>query len=140
LLIGSRGKVVIENNKFHTAGAAILFEGDGNYWFEQAGVRNVTIRNNTFDNCNYGVWGNAVIQVGSGIKEEYRNISRYNRNISIYNNTFIVFDPRLLHAYSVENLNFYHNKIAPSHFYENKFPDGKPFDITNCSDVKIEGM
>ncbi len=65
LLIGSRGKVLIENNKFHTAGAAILFEGDGSYWFEQAGVRNVTIRNNIFDNCNYGVWGNAVIQTGS---------------------------------------------------------------------------
>jgi hypothetical protein len=140
LLIGSRGKVIIENNKFHTAGAAILFEGDGSYWFEQAGVRDVTIRNNTFGNCNYGVWGNAVIQVGSGIKEEYRNISRYNRNISIYNNTFIIFDPRLLHAYSVENLNFYHNKIAPSLFYVNKFPEGKPFDITDCSGVKIEGM
>ncbi len=140
LLIGSRGKVVIENNKFHTGGAAILFEGDGSYWFEQSGVRNVTIRNNTFDNCNYGVWGNAVIQIGSGVKEEYRNISRYNRNINIYNNTFIIFDPRLLHAYSVQNLNFYHNKIVPSHFYENKFPDGKPFDITDCSGVKIEGM
>ena len=140
LLIGSRGKVVIENNKFHTGGAAILFEGDGSYWFEQAGVRNVTIRNNTFDNCNYGVWGNAVIQIGSGVEKKYRNISRYNRNINIYNNTFIIFDPRLLHAYSVENLDFHHNKIVPSHQYENKFPGAKAFDITDCSGVKIDGM
>ena len=140
LLIGSRGKVVIENNKFHTGGAAILFEGDGSYWFEQAGVRNVTIRNNIFDNCNYGVWGNAVIQIGSGIEKKYRNISRYNRNINIYDNTFIIFDPRLLHAYSVENLDFHHNKIVPSHQYENKFPGAKSFDITDCSGVKIDGM
>ncbi|MEO6843592.1 MAG: hypothetical protein ABI184_00390, partial [Ginsengibacter sp.] len=102
--------------------------------------RNVTIRNNTFDNCNYGVWGNSVIQIGSGVEKKYRNISRYNRNINIYDNTFIIFDRHLLHAYSVQNLNFYHNKIVASHQYENKFAGAKPFDITDCSGVKIEGM
>lgn len=139
MLIGSRGKVVIENNTFHTSGAAILFEGDGSYWFEQAGVRDVTLRNNIFDNCNYGVWGNSVIQIGSGVKEEYRNISRYNRNIKIYNNTFNIFDPRLINAYSVDGLTFSNNKINKTHAYANKFPEGKPFNIGNCSNVKIDG-
>ena len=57
LLLGSRGRIVIERNYFHIAGAAILFEGDGNYWFEQSGVRNVSIRDNVFENCNYGSLG-----------------------------------------------------------------------------------
>lgn len=139
MLIGSRGKVVIEDCKFHTSGAAILFEGDGSYWFEQAGVRDVIIRNNLFDNCNYGVWGNAVIQIGSGVKQEYRNISRYNRNINIHNNIFNVFDPRLIHAYSVEGLNFTNNKLTISNAYVNKFPGAKPFDISDCSGIKIDG-
>ena len=34
LLIGSRGHVVIEKNTFHSPGSAILFEGDGRYWYE----------------------------------------------------------------------------------------------------------
>lgn len=44
LLLGSRGRIVIERNYFHIAGAAVLFEGDGNYWFEQSGVRDVDTR------------------------------------------------------------------------------------------------
>ena len=69
LLLGSRGRTVIEDCYFHIAGAAILFEGDGNFWYEQSGVRDVTIRNNIFENGNYGSlnWGNACIAVGSGI-------------------------------------------------------------------------
>ena len=38
LLLGSRARMIIEDNYFHIPGAAILFEGDGNFWFEQAGV------------------------------------------------------------------------------------------------------
>ncbi|MEP6748557.1 MAG: right-handed parallel beta-helix repeat-containing protein [Bacteroidota bacterium] len=140
MLIGSRGKVIIEDNLFHTAGAAILFEGDGSYWFEQAGVRDVTLRNNVFDNCNYGVWGNACIQVGSGVQKEYRNISRYNRNIKIYDNTFNVFDPRLLNGYSVKGLSFSNNKINVTGAYPNKFPGAKRFDLSDCSDLKIDGL
>ncbi len=40
-LLGSRGKIVVEDCTFHTPGAAILFEGDGRFWFEQAGVRDL---------------------------------------------------------------------------------------------------
>ena len=140
MLIGSRGKVIIEHNLFHTSGAAILFEGDGSYWFEQAGVRDVTLRDNLFDNCNYGVWGNAVIQIGSGVQKEYRNISRYNRNIKIYNNVFNVFDPRLLNGYSVKGLRFSNNTINTTEAYPNKFPGAKRFDLTDCSDLKIDGL
>ncbi len=92
LLLGSRGRIVIERNYFHIAGAAVLFEGDGNYWFEQSGVRDVSIRDNVFENCNYGSlgWGNACIAVGSGIPE--RRQSRYHRNIRIENNVFRGFE------------------------------------------------
>lgn len=138
MLIGTRGKVMIEDNLFHTSGAAILFEGDGSYWFEQAGVRDVTIRSNIFDNCNYGVWGNAVIQIGSGVEKQYRNISRYNRGIKIIGNTFNVFDPRLISAYSVQNLSFLNNKINTTQAYPNRFPNAHHFEISDCSGVKIQ--
>ena len=138
LLIGSRGKVIIDSNYFHTPGAGILFEGDGRYWFEQTGVRDVTVKDNVFDNCNYGVWGNAAIQVGSGIEKEYQPASRYNRNIRILHNTFRLFDPRVIHAYSVQGLRFAGNTIKGSEDYPNRFPDGKRFMITDCSGVEVE--
>lgn len=140
LLLGSRGKIVVEGNTFHTPGAAILFEGDSRFWFEQAGVRDVVIRGNTFDNCNYGVWGTGCIQVGSGIAEEFRSISRYNRNIRIEDNLFRSFGRvPLLSLYCVDGLTFTGNRLEKTTAYP--LPGGKKsklFEVTHSDNVKIE--
>jgi hypothetical protein len=138
ILLGSRGKIVVEDNVFHTAGAAILFEGNARFWFEQAGVMDCIIRNNTFDNCNYGVWGNAVIQVGSGIEPAWRDKSRYNRNIVIENNVFKQFDPRILNIYSVDGLTFKDNTIVPSTSYKSAYPGANPFVVNNSAHIVIQ--
>ena len=140
ILLGSRGRMVVEGNTFHTPGAAILFEGDSRFWFEQAGVRDVVIRDNTFDNCNYGVWGTACIQVGSGIAEEFRDTSRYNRNIRIENNLFRAFSPLpLLSIYSVDGLTFTGNRLEKTKAYPAP-PAAKweMFNITDSDNVKVE--
>ena len=138
LLLGTRGKIVIENNTFHTPGAAILFEGDGRFWFEQAGVRNCEIRHNTFDNCNYGTWGNAAIQVGSGIDPSERALGRYNRNIMIEDNTFRIFDPRILNVYCIDGLTFRNNKVVRSTDYPAIHTNAKPFEVSFSDHVTID--
>ena len=140
ILLGSRGKILVEGNTFHTPGTAILFEGDGRFWFEQAGVRNVTIRGNTFDNCNFGVWGNACIGVGSGISPECRKTSRYNRNIRIENNLFRVFGPQtVLGIYSVDGLTFRNNRIEKTDAYPPRSgPAPTPFDVVDSDNVHID--
>lgn len=137
-LIGSRGKVVIEDNVFHTPGAALLFEGDGRFWFEQSGVRDVTIRRNLFDNCNYGTWGKAAIEVGTGMEKAAAGSVRYHRSIVVEDNTFHRFDPRLLHAYSVDGLTFRRNKITDSNDYLPVEPDAKAFVVFDCDHVAID--
>jgi len=137
LLLGSRGTMVIEENYFHIPGAAILFEGDGNYWYEQSGVRNVWIKNNIFDNCNYGVWGNALFQVGSGIYER-REESRYHRNIVIENNTIKAFDPRMVNLYCVDGFLFQNNRIEKTQAYPQRFNDAEPFVVTFSDHVTIK--
>lgn len=139
LLIGSRGKVLIENNYFHVPGAAILFEGDGNFWYEQSGVRDVTIRGNVFENCLYGSksWGKAYIAVGSGIPD--RKASRYHRNIRIEGNTFNTFDPRILNLYCVDGVVYRGNTVRINHDYE-YVRSGAPFEINDCDNVDIEPM
>ena len=140
VLLGSRGKMVVEGNTFHTPGCAILFEGDARFWFEQAGVHEVVIRNNNFDNCNFGVWGRGVITVGSGISKEFRPTSRYNKNITIENNLFRVFSNQpLLNLYSVDGLVFRNNRLERTQDYP---ASGKPaatlLEVADSERVKLE--
>jgi hypothetical protein len=140
ILLGSRGPMVVEGNTFSIPGAAILFEGDSRFWFEQAGVRDVVIKGNTFDNCNYGVWGTGCIQVGSGIADEFRSVSRYNRNIRIENNLFRHFSNLpLLHLYSVDGLTFTGNRLERTKAYPAPDAGGwEMFKITDSDNVKVE--
>lgn len=138
LLLGSRGPIVIEDNYFHIPGAAILFEGDGNYWWEQSGVRDVVIRNNVFENGNYGYtnWGNACIAVGSGIPE--RENCRYHKNIRVEGNTFRVFDPRIVSLYCVDGFEFTpDNKIEMTDDYSYELDEKRHFRAENCDNVKF---
>ena len=140
ILLGSRGKMVVEGNTFHVPGAAILFEGDARCWFEQAGVRDIVIRGNTFDNCNFGVWGNSCIQVGAGIADEFKKTSRYNKNITIEDNLFRVFGSLpLLSIYSVDGLTLRNNRLEHTQDYPaREGKAGKLFEISNSDNVKVE--
>lgn len=119
ILLGSSGKTVVENNRFHTPGAAILFEGDGRYWFERAAVRDVTIRGNLFENCRYGVWGNGTIESSPNIDPTLREGNACHRNIRIEGNTFRVFDDTpLLHMNCVEGVIFRGNSVEKTSDYQ----------------------
>lgn len=139
LLLGSRGRTVIEDCYFHIAGAAILFEGDGNFWYEQSGVRDVTIRNNIFENGNYGSlnWGNACIAVGSGIPN--RETSRYHRNIRVEGNTFRIFDPRIINLYCVDGFSFTaDNHIEQTEDYPGVYDELRHFVTAQCDHINIK--
>ena len=138
LLLGSGGRTVVEDNHFHIAGAAILIEGDANYWYEQSGVRDVVIRGNVFENGNYGSpgWGAACIAVGSGIPN--RETSRYHRNIRVEGNTFRVFDPRIINLYCVDGFLFRRNKIEFTSDYPVVDARAERFVTRNCDNVVIE--
>ncbi len=138
MLLNCRGKTIVENNTFHSPGAAILFEGDSFFWFEQGGVTDCVIRNNTFDNCLFGVWGKAVIDVKAGIREDREN-SRYNHNVLIENNTFRVYDEgTLLNAYCVDGLTWRNNKVEKTNAYPARDKKFKRFEINYCDNVSID--
>jgi len=138
MLLNCRGKTVVENNTFHSPGAAILFEGDSFFWFEQGGVRDCVIRNNVFENCLYGVWGKAIIDVKAGILED-KNTSRYNRNILIEDNIFKVYDDMtLLHAYCVDGLIWRDNTVEKTDAYPETGTSNKRFVIDYSDNVQID--
>ena len=139
ILLGSRGKIVIDSNYFHSAGASILFEGDGSYWYEQGGVRDVEICRNVFENGNYGSsgWGSACIAVGTGLWND-RETSRYHRNLKIHDNVFRVFDPRILNLYCVDGIDFQNNTIEMTNDYIYNRQETRRFVYENCDGVRIE--
>lgn len=53
VLCTTRGKVVIEDNHFIVDMNGVLLEDDTRVWFESGYIRDMTIRNNTFENCGY---------------------------------------------------------------------------------------
>ena len=63
ILCTTRGKVVIENNRFRNLwGPALLLEDDCNFWFESGYTTEVVFRNNYVENCEYGeMWENSPV-------------------------------------------------------------------------------
>jgi hypothetical protein len=116
-----------------------LLEGDGRFWYEQAGVRDLVIRKNTFDNCNFGVWGKATIEVAAGIEKSCRATSRYNRNIVIEDNLFRTFGHgSFVQMYSVDGLTIRSNRVETSAAYPAKEgAKDKRFDITESDNVSV---
>jgi len=138
MLLNCTGKTIVENNRFHSPGAAILFEGDAYFWFEQGGVTDCTIQNNIFDNCLFGLWGNAIIAVGAGITEN-KDTSRYNKNIKVLNNTFRTFDEGLLlHAYCVDGLVWKGNKIEKTTDYPATRVSNSLFKVESSDNINID--
>ena len=92
------------------------------------------IRNNLFENCNYGVWGKSCIEVGSGIRAD-REKSRYHQNILVEKNTFRGFDPRLVNIYCVDGFTFRNNLVEKTTDYPYINEENRPIVTENCDRV-----
>ena len=110
MLIATRGKTVIEDCYFHTSGAAILFESNGDYWFESGGVQDVTIRRNFFDGCKYALWGSAVISCVP--RKAVEDGKYFNREIKIVDNKFHLTMDYAIELNNIEHAVFKGNEIT----------------------------
>ncbi len=93
LLVTTRGKVLIEGNKFLNTGEnGILIANDASSWYESGPVKDVTIRGNAFMNCD----GNAIFIC----PQNKKNKGPVHENILIENNLFYLGKNR---AYNIKN-------------------------------------
>jgi len=140
-------KVIIENNYFNNAGQSIIIEGDALFWLESGAVNDLTIRNNTFDNCltsgsQFGTkweWGEAIINLCPSQRPTEKDTLLFHRNITIEGNTFNTFDMPLLYARSVQNLTFRNNIIKRTYDYKPFAWLKTPFLLWNCRNVEFSG-
>lgn len=139
VLVTTRRKVLIENNTFYRTGMhAILIADDASSWYESGQVQDVTIRNNTFEECGYNsAPGNYVIAIAP---ENHELVPGYmvHKNIRIENNIFKVYDYPLISARSTENLSFTGNTVLwTGNFIAPRGKQRAAFVLTACKKVRI---
>ncbi|MFV8346991.1 right-handed parallel beta-helix repeat-containing protein [Flavobacterium sp. ZB4P13] len=138
LLLTTRRKILIENNTFYRTGMhAILIANDASSWFESGSVQDVTIRNNTFEECAYNsAPDNYIIAIAP---ENHQLVNGYyvHRNIRIENNTFKVYDRPIMTARSTDGLVFSNNTINQSNLL-NAGTNESVFRLTACKNVVIQ--
>ncbi|OOG77348.1 right-handed parallel beta-helix repeat-containing protein [Flavobacterium sp. A45] len=135
LLLTTSRKVLIENNTFYRTGMhAILIANDASSWFESGSVSDVTIRNNTFEECAYN--SGTIINIAP---ENHELVEGYyvHRNIRIENNTFKIFDKPILSARSTDGLFFSNNTINQSDLLSAGSNENS-FSLTACNNVVIK--
>lgn len=138
ILVTTPGRVVIENNYFRTAGAAILIEGDIKQWYESGACENVQIRNNVFEDCFTSgyEWGEAVITITPSYRPDSDTALCYHKNIHIEDNIFRHYDYALLYARAVKGLYFRHNRIERTYTYK-PFYRKVMFYLDGCKDIEM---
>lgn len=137
-LISTKGKVLIENNVFSSQMHGILIEGDNNSWYESGGVRDVTIRNNVFENIGYGSGAGYPLYVSPLLTPEQRlGDDQYHWNVRFTHNRIKSFNGQLCHARSVKGLVLSGNTIEADRTY----PNGSALpaiDLDYCKDSIVE--
>lgn len=102
--LAGRGKMTIERNRMERSFIALYFYDLLEYWFEAGRLRDVTVRNNVFDDCNR-MGGDAFIKIGlTGWKATDADVPRIHEGITIRDNVFRNVRTRRLEAYGVRNL------------------------------------
>ena len=146
ILVTTPAKVLIENNLFRSAGAAVLIEGDTDLWFESGAVGDVTIRNNVFEDCYtsgnniidgpWG-WGEAVISVSPSFRPQSADAKAYHGNIRNEGNTLPHFAYAVLFARAIERLVFSRKRLERTRTYE---PFYRPYNLflDGCRKVRVE--
>jgi hypothetical protein len=139
ILIQTPQRAIVENNYFHTAGSAILMEGDIVIYYGGPANRDVIIRNNIFDNCVTSGWNTAIIASAPYLKPAGEEDLPYHRNVLIEKNVFKTFDVPLFRGVATEGIYFKNNEIIQTFDYKPFSRQKSAFFLDGCRDIVISG-
>jgi len=132
LLISNPINTIIENNIFSTEMEAILMPVESGYWYESGNAANVVIRNNVFQDCQYGGGHNRGV-IRFVTDDDNENIAF--KNIEISNNTFNQFDNLILEISNTDGLKFTGNTITNSGTFPMLHPENPALKIKSSYNI-----
>ena len=141
ILVSTPGRVLIEDNRFESSGAAILIAGDANYWYESGAVTDLIIRRNVFEApCLTSMYQfcEAIISVCPEIPQ-LDPAHPFHQNIRVEDNVFHLFDFPVLYAKSVDGLAFSNNRMTRSRRFTPFHYRQATLTLEACHDVRIVG-
>lgn len=133
LLLSSPKKTIIRNNFFSTEMEALLIPVESGHWFESGNGANITIENNTFQDCNHSGYNRGVIRFVTD--DDNENIA-FN-NINIHGNTFNHFDNLVLEIANTDGLIFKENSISQSHTFPKLFNQKSAIKIKSSKNIEF---
>lgn len=122
--ISSKKRVLIEDCYFETSGFGVLFSGDMNYWYENTGVGDVTIRNCIFEECVAPVITGCAFQ-------PTEEAPYYHKNVRFIDNTINAPHSAVMRLDNVYGVEYRNNRVTD-------LREGQmPVILTNCDQVTI---
>lgn len=140
LLFCTPRPVLVENNLFESAGAAIRIPGDASTWYESGRCQEVVIRRNFFADCCLSSeyqGGEGIISISPELPCPSAD-KPCHRNIRIEDNTFLTSDARVLYARCTDGLTFRENRILRSFAYPPRCEGDDMVTTQYCSHVTVQ--
>ena len=134
-LLSTPKSVIVEDCEFSNCAHAIDISGDTTYWFESGRVKDVLIRNNIFNVCNYNE-----VDYPICIHPQFDQCEGkyYHENIRIENNTVIGITDGIVNAANVSKLKIKGNRFKKSEEYPFIQTEHGHYCIKDCEQVEIE--
>ena len=134
LLISTPRGTLIENNTFNTEMEAILMPVESCHWYESGNAVDVVIKNNHFNNSNFGGMNRGVICFRTD--DDLKNIAF--KNIQIIGNKFDHFDSMIIEARNIDGLKIIDNVINKTNEYPELFPENPVLTFKYCKNVELK--
>ena len=128
--IQSDRRVLIEDCYFETSAFSVLFSGDMNYWYENTGVKDVTIQNCYFKNCGIPI-------ISDPIFTPTEEAPYYHENIRILNNVFDTYRDCVVNLRDTNQVEYRGNRYIQNQDYP-KVAEEERIKLTRCSRIMIE--
>ena len=127
--------VIVENCEFSNCAHAIDISGDTTYWFESGRAKNILIRSNVFNVCNYNEIDYPIF-IHPGF--DHSKGKFYHENIRIENNIFIGITDGIVQAANVSGLTIMGNRFEMSTEYPFIKTEQGHYNIKDCQRVEIK--
>lgn len=137
LLLKSPKKTIVKNNYFSNMMQALIISGDINtWWYESGGAQDMLIEGNTFGDCNYDGGKRPVISISGKLDSKGRMLGKITINNNIFNN----FNPSIIKASGVKQLEFTNNTITNSKTFAPLDPDAYVIDVKQVETFRVKNV
>lgn len=138
IVLKTPGKVLIQNNNFQSMMASILIRAEAYQWYESGAVKNVVIKNNTFENCVSGGGNQAILHISPKFNKRFSCNDLFDKHIYFINNKINMFNFKVIDAERVKNLSVIGNIIIEKSDFEALVGNEKQIKLQQCKNVKIK--